>query len=82
MAIDLDREYFFSDVKLVCTIFSPRVRETKLNHHFILSICFFFVVFCCFFFMNEKDTLGARSKIGYNDIGYFAIDFPTIWWIA
>ena len=32
--------------------------------------------------MNEKDTLGARSKIGYNDIGYFAIDFPTIWWIA
>ena len=32
--------------------------------------------------MNEKDTLGATSKIGYNDIGYFAIDFPTIWWIA
>ena len=78
MAIDLDREYFFSDVKLVCTIFSPRVRETKLNHYFILSICFFFV----FFFMNEKDTLGARSKIGYNDIGYFAIDFPIKWWIA
>ena len=78
MAIDLDTEYFFSDVKLVCTIFSPRVRETKLNHPFILSICFFFV----FFFMNEKDTLGARSKIGYNDIGYFAIDFPSIWWIA
>ena len=57
--------------------FSPRVRETKLNHHFILSIC----LFVCFF-LAEKDTLGARSKIGYNDIGYFAIDFPTIWWIA
>ena len=62
MAIDLDREYFFSDVKLVCTIFSP--------------------IFCFFFFYELYDTLGARSKIGYNDIGYFAIDFPIIWWIA
>ena len=78
MAIDLDREYFFPMSSLHRMYnFSPRVRETKLNHHFILSICFFL-----FFFMNEKDTLGARSKIGYNDIGYFAIDFPTIWWIA
>ena len=32
--------------------------------------------------MNEKDTLGARNKIGHNDVGYFAFDFPTIWLIA
>ena len=32
--------------------------------------------------MNEKDPLGASSKIGHNDIGYFAIHFPTIWWIT
>ena len=79
MAIDLDREYFFPMSSLHRMYnFSPRVRETKLNHHFILSIC----LFVCFFFLDEKDTLGARSKIGYNDIGYFAIDFPSIWWIA
>ena len=28
------------------------------------------------FFLDEKDTLGARSKIGYNDIGYLPLIFP------
>ena len=76
MAIDLDREYFFSDVKLASYVqFYSKSARNEVKSLLILSICFLFFIF---YFLNEKDTLGARSKIGYNDIGYFAIYFPTI----
>ena len=79
MAIDLDTLHFFFWFQKRTSLhrmynFRPRVHETKLTHHFILSIWFFF--------MNEKDPIGASSKIGHNDIDYFAIHFPTIWWIT
>ena len=80
MAIDLETVYFFfTDFKReqACIVWIILDQEcTKRSYITSLSYPF------GFFFMNEKDPLGASSKIGHNDIGYFAINFPTIWWIT